>query len=84
MEPVVKDDMVLGRDTVGPRVVDQGNTGRVRWQRTKVDAEAGARFPTRNRLTIRKLRIQDIDRAAPNMKPGEMKRLLGLGEDVKG
>jgi hypothetical protein len=65
-EPIIKDDMKLGRDGARFQVQNKRDRGGVLITEADVDASLGAGAPTRQLVPIRKAAIEHVDRAAPN------------------
>jgi hypothetical protein len=67
-EPVVEDNMELGRDTACDQVTNQGHLGRVEGAPADELTAATARLPLRKFASILESGFQHISRTSPNMQ----------------
>jgi hypothetical protein len=84
-EPIIKDDVKLGRDGARLQVQDERDGGRVLIAEANVDATLGAGAPTRQLVSVRKAAIKHVDRATPHMDVLKLRLSpAGPGEEVVG
>ena len=72
-EPIIKDDVKLGRDGARLQVQNKRDRGGVLIAEADVDASLGAGAPTRQLVPIRKAAIEHVDGATPNMDVLELR-----------
>jgi hypothetical protein len=71
-EPIIKHDMKLGCDCSRVHAEDKGNSAGVHQGVSHVHGALGAGLPTGNLLAVSDCRVQDVDRATPNVKVMEL------------
>ena len=68
MEPFVEDGVELRGKSSGGRVKDKGNSLGMEIGEPKVDKALRSGFPTTNRLTIREMLLENINRGTKDMQ----------------